>query len=178
MFATRRRDANPLAMAAREWKFGVLVKMMAGNFVRYWVPVLTWMLVIFAASTDLMSAEHTSRFLGPFLRWLIPDIPLATIATVQFVVRKTAHVVEYAVLGALLLRATALGGEKAGWTRVALALLLAASWAAIDEFHQSFLASRTGTPKDVMIDTAGALLGLACYARIARWKQRRSFVEA
>src|SRR5688500_10779108 len=73
--------------------------------VKYWLPVLLWMVFIFIGSTDLMSAEHTSRFIGPFLRWFAPDITDATIASIQLVVRKSAHLTEYAILAALLYRA-------------------------------------------------------------------------
>lgn len=127
------------------------------------MPVLIWMLIIFTASTDLMSAEHTSRFIGPFLRWLVPEISAATILAVQLFVRKAAHVTEYAVLAGLLLRA--LRTPRGETTRLALggALLIAAVYAALDEFHQSFVASRTASPIDVTIDVCGAVLGLALY---------------
>ena len=55
------------------------------------MPVFAWMLVIFTASTDLMSAEHTSRFIGPFLRWLAPEISAGAIAVVLLVVRHLSH---------------------------------------------------------------------------------------
>src|SRR5436190_14032047 len=74
-------------------------------FLRYWLPVLIWLAVIFVGSTDLMSAEHTSRFVGPFLRWLKPDITADAIVKVQLFVRKVAHVTEYAILATLLWRA-------------------------------------------------------------------------
>ena len=73
-------------------------------FLKYWLPVLIWLGFIFLGSTDLMSAEHTSRFIAPFLRWLRPDISAEAIAHVQFFVRKCAHVTEYAVLAMLLWR--------------------------------------------------------------------------
>ena len=64
-----------------------------------------WMALMFFGSTDLMSSEHTSRFLTPFLRWWNPDISPAAIAQVHLVVRKAAHVTEYAILTGLLFRA-------------------------------------------------------------------------
>src|SRR5438046_10605999 len=75
------------------------------NLLKYWLPALIWLGVIFLASTDLMSAEHTSRFLGPFLRWLKPDVTADAIAKVQLFLRKVAHLTEYAILAALLWRA-------------------------------------------------------------------------
>jgi len=44
------------------------------SFLKYWLPVLIWLCLIFIGSTDLMSAEQTSRFFVPFLRWLKPDV--------------------------------------------------------------------------------------------------------
>ncbi len=118
---------------------------------------------MFLGSTDLMSAEHTSRFLTPFLRWLNPDISIEAIAHAHFFVRKAAHVTEYAVLAALLFR---------GWLsclsearRAAVAALFTASLFAVgDEFHQTFVSSRTGAIGDVLIDASGALLSvLLCW---------------
>ena len=137
-------------------------------FISQWLPVLAWMLVIFAASTDMMSAEHTSRFIGPFLRWLVPDISPATIAGVQLLVRKAAHLTEYAILGALFARAFLRGHGKAAARYIFLTWLICLAWAALDEFHQSFVASRTGSPIDVMIDATGALAGLGIYWLVTR----------
>src|SRR5204863_7440178 len=127
----------------------------------YWLPVLAWMVFIFIGSTDLLSAEHTSRFIGPFLRWFAPDVSDATIASIQLIVRKSAHLTEYAVLAALLYRALV-----KRW--IVIAFVISALYAALDEFHQSFVASRTGTAYDVMIDCAGAMIGLAIYRLINR----------
>src|SRR2546423_13735170 len=122
------------------------------------------MIFIFIGSTDLLSAEHTSRFIGPFLRWFAPHISDATIASIQMVIRKCAHLTEYAVLAALLYRVLRLRRERV----LVAAFIFAALYAALDEFHQSFVASRTGTPYDVMIDCAGAIVGLAIYRVINR----------
>ncbi len=121
------------------------------------------MLVIFTASTDLGSAAHSARLLIPFLHWINPQISPAGIEFAQFIVRKAAHVTEYAVLAMLLLRALH-SESRARFARQALIVFaVAAIYAATDEFHQSFNPSRTASPKDVMIDCCGALLGLAAY---------------
>ena len=114
------------------------------------------MIFIFLGSTDLLSAEHTSRFIGPFLRWFDPNISDATIGSIQLIVRKCGHLLEYAILSALLYRALGTRRDRP----FALAFILAATYAALDEFHQSFVASRTGSPWDVVVDCAGAFLGL------------------
>ena len=141
---------------------------------KYWLPVVAWMLLIYIASTDLMSAQHTSRFIGPFLRWLNPEISLEAIRTVQFAVRKTAHVVEYAILAALLVRALHGGVRALQWWHPLAAFAIAGTFAAFDEFHQSFVASRTGSPQDVLLDGSGAALG----ALIAWWMIARRSDEA
>ena len=142
--------------------------MKPGLFFKYWLPVLLWMAFIFIGSTDLMSAEHTSRFIGPFLRWFAPDITNATIASIQLIVRKCAHLAEYAILSALLLRAL----RQHLLAARSVAFVLAALYAVLDEIHQSFVPSRTGSPWDVLTDIMGALLGLVIYVRLTRRKSR------
>src|SRR4029450_11351545 len=75
------------------------------RFVKYWLPLLLWLGVIFLGSADLMWGEHTSRFIVPFLRWLKPDISPDTLASIHFIVRKCAHLSEYAILALLWFRA-------------------------------------------------------------------------
>ena len=114
---------------------------------------------MFLGSTDLMSAEHTSRFLTPFLRWLSPDISPAALAQAHFLVRKAAHITEYAILTGLLFRAWR-GSIGGFWRRGAAALAPAMIFAAFDEFHQSFVASRTASLGDVLLDWSGAIVGI------------------
>ena len=119
---------------------------------------------MFTASTDLMSSEHTSRFLVPFLRWLKPDISGTTIAQIHFLIRKGGHLTEYAILVVLLWRAfrwQRAGVRQSLWPHGASALAVAIVFAATDEYHQSFIPSRGSSPVDVLIDSCGAVLGLA-----------------
>lgn len=127
------------------------------------MPVVVWMSFIFFASTDLGSAAHTSRFLVPFLHWLNPEISARAIASVQFFIRKAAHLSEYALLAILLLRALRSQRPFGFWKPAAVVLFVAALYAVTDEFHQSFIPTRTPSVRDVMIDTTGALVGLAIY---------------
>ena len=135
-----------------------------------------WLLLIFIGSTDLLAAVQTSRIIGPLLRWLKPDLSAEAIAQVQFFTRKGAHVTEYAVLAALLWRAV-----RGSAPAAKMSLLFFTSWgicavfAVSDEFHQSFVPSRTASPVDVIIDVCGALTGLLiCLSAAAR---RRSVAE-
>jgi len=140
------------------------------RIVSSWVPVIAWMLLIFVGSSDVLSAEHTSRFIVPFLRWLDPHISYATIAAVHLVIRKLGHVTEYAILAALLWRA--LRGTFLTFSLTIVAFgtfLITAAFAASDEFHQSFVMSRTASPHDVLIDCVGVACAiLVCTAFAAR----------
>src|SRR5262249_32655982 len=148
-------------------RYPSLVRMRGLNFrefLKAWLPVLLWMALMFLGSTDLMSAEHTSRFLEPLLRWLAPGISPQALAQAHFYVRKAAHLTEYVILASLLFRAIR-PWTASYWKRAALAFFPAALFAFGDEFHQAFVPSRTSSLGDVAIDCSGAVIGLAC----CRW---------
>jgi VanZ family protein len=134
------------------------------TFVKYWLPVVVWMLLIFSASTDMLSTQRTSRFIGPFLRWFSPDISESTVKQVQLVIRKIAHLTEYAILAGLLWRAfrkpQTNDSRPWSWRQAGWAWAFTALYAVTDEVHQSFVASRHGSPWDVLIDITGAALGV------------------
>lgn len=141
------------------------------QFVKYWMPAILWMALIFVGSTDILSAEHTSRFLVPLLRWLDPQISWAALGAVQVGIRKLGHLTEYAILAALLWRAF----RGCAWrTKMSIlfgvALIGCGVFAASDEFHQSFVSSRTASGNDVLIDICGALIGLAICVAVASRK--------
>ena len=144
--------------------------MKVGRIVSNWMPPIVWMVLIFAGSSDVLSAEHTSRFIVPFLRWLDPHMSFATITAIHLIVRKLGHFTEYAILAALLWRG--LRGTFVGFSLgiiAAATFLITAAFAASDEFHQSFVISRTSSVHDVMIDCVGVLFALAlCVAFAAR----------
>lgn len=126
---------------------------------RYWLPLLLWTAAILGASIDLFSAGHTDS-LTQRIAAAILGHPLApeTLAIVQVVTRKLGHLTAYGLLGWLAFRA--FRGERQGartsWMIAAVAYAIAI--AAVDELHQSFVPSRTGTPIDVLIDACGATL--------------------
>jgi hypothetical protein len=140
------------------------------TFLKYWVPLLIWLGVIFVGSTNIMSAEHTSRYIVPFLLWLKPGMSPHAIWIILVVTRKCAHVTEYAVLALLLWRALrSLPALRTKMFIVFGAVLVGcAVFAASDEFHQTFVKSRTPSVRDVLLDVAGALLGLLIGASFAR----------
>jgi len=142
----------------------------------YWLPVILWMSLIFAGSTGALSGNQTSRFLGPFLRWIYPAATDETVRALQFGIRKCGHLTEYAILAALLWRARRKPKLDPGrpWLRsdALFAIGIAALYAVSDEWHQSFEPTRYGSPLDVLIDTIGAALGIAVIWMIGRMRRR------
>lgn len=112
-----------------------------------WGPVLAWAGVIYFFSSR-------------------PDLPRIHEPWLELILRKAAHVTEYAIFGALLARAV---GARKG--RLALAGALGALYAASDEWHQTFVPTRKGNPLDVALDTAAVLIGAYLYAR---WSTART----
>ena len=104
-----------------------------------WAPVVLWAALIFALSS-------------------IPSLATG-LGLWDLVLRKLAHLVEYAVLGALLLRAL---------RREPAAIALGSLYAVTDEIHQSFVAGRHGSPVDWLIDTLGVVAGVVLLARSGR----------
>lgn len=135
------------------------------------------MALIFTASTDLMSSQRTSRFIGPLLRSLWPSITTETIQGVQFAVRKTGHVTEYAILAWLVwraLRRPVPNDTRAwSWAPAFAAVGIAAAYAVTDEVHQSFVGSRFASPWDVAIDAAGAALAMLVVHDLFRRRRSR-----
>ncbi len=134
-----------------------------------WLLPVVWMVLIFIGSTDRLSAAHTSHFIEPFLRWLFHgSLSDQQIDEIHFLIRKTAHLCEYAVLCILFWWALASPGTavRPWWHRSLFAVALAACFAASDEFHQSFVPSRGASVEDVLIDTVGATLGLSLFLTV------------
>ena len=133
------------------------------------------MAVIFTASSDTHSYEHSSRLIAPLLYWLFPHISANTVDWVVFIARKCAHVAEYSVFALLLWRAfrrpqNTIRVHGTGVKR-GLMLLIVALYAASDEFHQIFVPTRTPAVHDVVIDTLGGALGLFVIWMVGRWRK-------
>ena len=127
-------------------------------------PLALWMAFIFYASTNSFSASNTSGIVRTLLLWLFPDTSEAGVTTAHVFVRKAAHFTEYAVLA--LLAARAFITSTRPWLSrrwFAFALLLVVLYALGDEFHQSFVPTRTGSIYDSLIDITGGFVALVCY---------------
>jgi VanZ family protein len=142
------------------------------SFLRYWLPVLIWMAVVFSASADRQSYVHSSTIFEPLLRWLFPNMPGSTIAELHHGFRKICHLAEYAVLAWLVWRAIRKPVKNDprpwNWTEAGIVLAVVFAYAASDEFHQSFVPGRTALFTDVLVDTSGGAAAL-----LLLWLRRR-----
>lgn len=124
------------------------------------------MCLIFTASSDTKSYQHSSTLFEPLLHWLFPRMSEARIDLLHHLFRKTAHLTEYALLGLLLWRAIRQPQKNDRrarpwrWDEAGLSLTLVFAYSASDELHQAFVPTRTGLVSDVFIDTTGGLAGL------------------
>ncbi|MDT7807348.1 MAG: hypothetical protein QOJ70_1161 [Acidobacteriota bacterium] len=135
------------------------------SFLWRYGPVIVWAVFVLFASSASFSASNTSRIIRPLLLWLFPAITDASIERVHFLIRKTAHFTEYALLALLAARAFRTSSRtrlKRLWWLAAFALVACVSLA--DEYHQSFVPSRTGTIYDSFLDMTGGATALACCA--------------
>jgi VanZ family protein len=119
---------------------------------RLWLPAAAWAALILLFSTSAASADQTGDLLRRFLRGLTDE----QFSFAHFAIRKTAHLVEYAILGLLNYRAVRGGREGWQWRWAAFAVAVAVGVAALDEGIQSFVPSRTASAWDVLVDTIGA----------------------
>jgi VanZ family protein len=127
---------------------------------RLWryLPLVLWILFISFASTAEFSAVNTSTVLRPLVLWFVPTLSESQLATVHFVLRKLGHFTEYAIL-AFLARRAFVSSSYTFLRRYSFecALVLVVSYALLDEFHQSFVPSRTASIYDSAIDVAGGI---------------------
>ena len=130
------------------------------HLLKTWIAAILWLGLIVGESTNFASAEHTGQFLYPVLHYLFGLQP-AHFPTWHFLIRKTGHFVGYSTLSWLLFRAWRdtfpfPGGTwSIQWARISF--FMTALVACLDEWHQTYLPSRTGTLHDVLLDSTAAL---------------------
>jgi VanZ family protein len=133
------------------------------------------MAVIFGASTRLGAPSNTSYFFRPIMHWLFPNMPEDKLERIHYAVRKTAHFVEYAMLGFLAWRVAHFDPAFASFSfrrQCWFVLLFCMLYASSDEFHQSFVPTREPAVRDVMIDTCGAGFGLLATLSLRKLRHR------
>jgi hypothetical protein len=134
------------------------------------MAAILWLIIIAVESTALLSANNTSRILYPILHYLF-NMDWERFEYWHFYIRKTGHVIGYATLSVLLFRAwraTFPATDRARWRLrwASIAVLGTAIVASLDEWHQSFIPTRTGRWQDVVLDTCA---GIAAQLLILLW---------
>ena len=128
-------------------------------WVYVWFPVLLGIVIIALESQEFMGADHTSHPLRMLFQFIFGPIGDARWDLVHHYIRKSGHFVGYGLIGLAWLRAWWFTLPHSRFLPDALlALLGTALIASCDEWHQSYLPNRTGTPKDVLLDCTGAIV--------------------
>ncbi len=136
-----------------------------------WGPVVLVCAMIFILSADTHSGQHSQALLGWILGWFHARNH-ARMSAFGEPFRKLGHVVVYSLLAISSWRAFSFWKQRKRlrwmppflWT-----LLLLVLYAASDEWHQTFVPTRSGSVRDVVVDTLGGLLGLGLYLGCSKW---------
>lgn len=138
----------------------------------YILAPVFWMAVIFTLSHQ--PAAVSSGQSGVIVGHLQQAIPGVSTAILTFLVRKSAHIIAYFILGILMYRALRITIRR--WrtrTVASFALLSCSLYAVTDEIHQLFVPGRSGELRDVMIDSIAALVGVGLCTWMMRWRSLR-----
>ncbi len=140
-----------------------------------WWPVVLGICVIAAESTAAFGADHTSGPLRAIYQAIFGPVSNARWEIIHLFIRKSGHFIGYGLLGLAWLRAWWMTLPRSRFVQdTVLAVLGTAMTASADEFHQTFLPNRTGSPWDVLLDCCGALaLQLLVYVLMRVFKPKR-----
>ena len=143
-----------------------------------WILIFVWMITIFmfSAQNGDESSELSQGFLRTFILRFTPDnISEDIVNMMEYIIRKCAHMTEYAVFGILVFYQIKLYRlfEKE-WNRIVMPVICVMIYASTDEIHQLFVGGRSGRFTDVLIDTAGGFIGIMAAAFIAARHQGKN----
>ncbi len=139
---------------------GPLAASSRNRLILHWIPTILWLALIASFSTDTFSAKHTGGILFRISHALTGEVSPEAFLRIHVFIRKAAHFTVYGVLSLLAFRswrATLPGSRRWTFSYGLLALALTLAAACLDEFHQSFVPSRTASPYDVMLDMMGGI---------------------
>jgi VanZ family protein len=145
------------------------------HWISAWLPVAIGICVILVESTEMLGADHTSRPLRIVFEAIFGHVPDARWAILHGLIRKSGHFLGYGFIGLAWLRAWWMTLPHSRFLHDAfLALLGTALVASADEFHQTFLPNRTGSPWDVLLDCTGAItLQVLVYVYMRTFRPKR-----
>jgi VanZ family protein len=131
------------------------------HLLKTWTAAVLWLSLIVGESTNFASAENTSRILYPLLHFFFGLQP-AHFPAWHFFIRKSGHFIGYFMLSWLLFRAwrDTLPFQGSRWSMqwARISFFMTALVACLDEWHQSYIPSRTGNLHDVLLDSTAALI--------------------
>jgi VanZ family protein len=123
-----------------------------------WSPVVVWIFLIAIESTPYLGADHTSAPLRRIFEFLYGPVGDTRWESLHGLIRKSGHFLGYGLMALAWLRAWRMSFPTLRfWKNVSLATLGTTLVASLDEWHQTFLPNRTGTPRDVLLDCSGAI---------------------
>lgn len=147
------------------------------QILKAWIAAGLWMVLIAIESTAYLSSGNTSRVLYPILHFLFGMDPLRFLVWHHYI-RKTGHFVGYFTLSVLLFRAwRATLPSNSLWELrwAAIAFFMSAFVGSMDEWHQTFLPSRTGLVSDAILDSIAALTAqIALFVFLQLWTSRKA----
>ena len=143
------------------------------HVLKAWIALILWLIVITIESTTYLSSDNTGRFLYPMLHFLF-GVDRAGFEPWHVFIRKSGHVFGYGLLSILLFRAwreTLPSTTGARWTIrwSSIAILGTALVASLDEWHQTYIPTRTGTIRDVILDTCAGIAAQLAIFLFQRW---------
>ncbi len=128
-------------------------------------PLLAWLALIFFLSTSAGASGVSGSLAEAFVRRLAPDLHASLtpyqLDWLNYLVRKGAHLTEYFVLLLLAVRALQHGLPHLRWSTFLGAVAIGMAWACADEYHQSFVSTRTALFDDVLLDWVGCAAAAA-----------------
>jgi len=142
---------------------------------RAWLALVLWIAFIAGMGGDQMSDHQTtSRFLGPLVDWLLPGLSEAARDSLLYLIRKSAHAFEYAVLALLSQHALRRSWHNSMLLTSLISGAIVALVALADEAHQGMTFARTSSGWDVLLDITAGVLTLAGIGFV---RQRRAIAE-
>ncbi len=137
---------------------------------RNWIPAILVAILIWVFSTHYFSGEQTARVIIPLLHWLFPAATPRMLHLMHVGIRKMAHVTEFGLFSITIFHG--IRGGRFGWRfSWALAtLVIAVTYAGLDEWHQSFVPLREARVRDAAIDALGAVLAQTLVWFYAKWR--------
>jgi VanZ family protein len=133
----------------------------AHRMVKKWLPVILWVTLIYVFSTDLFSGSNTAGILLPLFERFFPGISPHALAQTHFTIRKLGHFGAYFILALLVMSALREENNRPAERRhIVFAAMFVTLYAISDEFHQSFVPSRSASIVDVLIDISGGICGI------------------